>query len=99
MKNYDLTQRQKAEILGVMYFERNLVTPTQLSIIKKELTQSEHFIENNAWSLYNNVTESLKKSHPIDIIQDHIKLHGFMKEMTGMNIEPEVSDVESGPEG
>jgi hypothetical protein len=94
MKNYNLTERQKAEILGVMYFERNLVTPTQLSIIKNELTQSEHFKEDNAWSLYNNVTESLKKSHPIDIIQDHIKLHGFMKEMTGIT----VADGPSSPE-
>ena len=84
MKNYSLTPRQKAEILGVMYFERNLVTPSQLSIIKNELTQSEHFKEDNAWSLYNNVTESLKKSHPVEIIQDHIKLHSFMKEITGM---------------
>lgn len=92
MKNYSLTPRQKAEILGVMYFERNLVTPTQLSIVKDELTGSEHFKEDNAWSLYNNVTESLKKSHPIDIIQDHIKLHGFMKEMVG--IAPEVAEEE-----
>lgn len=97
MKNYSLTPRQKSELLGVLYFERNLVTPTQLSIIKRELTQSEHFKEDNAWSLYNNVTESLKKSHPIDIIRDHIKFHGFMKEMTGMN-EPQVETVNAGPE-
>ena len=97
MKNYSLTPRQKAEIMGVMYFERNLITPTQLSIVKKELTQSEHFKEDNAWSLYNNVTEALKKSHPIDIIRDHIKLHGFMKEMTGMN-EPEAEVSNVGPE-
>ena len=97
MKNYSLTQRQKAVILGIMYFERNLVTPTQLSIVKKELTQSEHFKEDNAWSLYNNVTESLKKSHPIDIIRDHIRFHGFMKEITGMN-EPVVEVPDAGPE-
>ena len=84
MKNYSLTPRQKAEVLGIMYFERNLVTPSQLSIIKNELTESEHFKEDNAWSLYNNVTESLKKSHPVEIIQDHIKFHSFMKEITGM---------------
>lgn len=97
MKNYSLTQRQKAEILGIMYFERNLVTPTQLSIVKNELTNSEHFKEDNAWSLYNNVTESLKKSHPVDIIRDHIKFHGFMKEITGMN-EPVVEVPDAGPE-
>jgi len=100
MKAYALTPRQKAEILGVMYFERNLVTPTQLSIVKNELTNSEHFKEDNAWSLYNNVTESLKKSHPIDIIQDHIKLHGFMKEVTGIVDEtPEAVDAPSSTEG
>ena len=94
MKNYSLTPRQKAEILGVMYFERSLVTPTQLSMIKKELTQSEHFKEDTAWSLYNNVTESLKRSHPVDIIQDHIKFHSFMKEITGMS-EPETETVDA----
>jgi len=87
LKEFSLTPRQKAEVLGVMYFERNLVTPTQLSVIKGELTGSEHFKEDNAWSLYNNVTESLKKSHPVDMINDHIKVHDFMKEITGMKAE------------
>ena len=85
LKNFSLTPRQKAEILGVMYFENNLVTPTQLGIIKRELIEGEHFKEDNAWTLYNNVTESLKRSHPVDIIQDHIKVHDFFKTLTGMN--------------
>ncbi len=100
MKNYSLTLHQKSEVLGVMYFERNLVTPTQLSVIKNELTNSKHFKEDNAWSLYNNVTEALKQSHPIDVIKDHIKLHSFMKEITGMVDEtPEINDVPSASEG
>lgn len=100
MKNYSLTPRQKAELLGVMYFERNMVTPTQLSIVKDQLTNSLHFREDNAWSLYNNVTEALKKSHPIDIIQDHIKLHGFMKETVGIvDDTPETVDAEPTTEG
>ena len=85
LKSYSLTPRQKAEVLGVMYFERNIVTPTQLSIVKKELKSSEHFREDNAWSLYNNVTQALKKSHPLDVIQDHIKVHSFMKEIAGIS--------------
>lgn len=100
MRNYDLTPRQKAEILGVMYFERNIVTPTQLSLVKNELTNSEHFKEDNAWHLYNNVTESLKKSHPLDIIQDHIKVHSFFKEICGMDEpETELADAEPAAEG
>lgn len=92
MKNYSLTPRQKAEVLGVMYFEKNVVTPTQLSIVKHELKHSKHFKEDNAWSLYNNVTESLKKSHPVTIIRDHIKLHNFMRNTVG--ISPEIAEEE-----
>jgi len=99
MKNYALTPRQKAEIMGILYFERNLISPTQLSIVKHEIRNSENFKENNAWHLYNNVTEALKKSHPIEIISDHINLHNFMKEMTGMNIEPEIPNAEPSVEG
>ena len=98
MKNYSLTPRQKAEILGIMYFEHNLVTPTQLSVIKRELTQSEHFKDDNAWSLYNNVTEALKKSHPMDIIGDHMKLHNFMQGIIGTS-EPEIADEQPAVEG
>ena len=93
LKGYALTPRQKAEVLGVMYFERDLVNPTQLSIVKRELTESKNFKEDNAWSLYNNVTEALKRSHPIDMINDHIMVHDFMKELTGMKAEPVVEPV------
>lgn len=98
MKDFDLTPRQKAEILGVMYFERNLVTPTQLSIVKRELSASQHFREDNAWSLYNNVTEALKKSSPVDVITDHIKFHNFMREMTGITVEPVTETINDQPE-
>lgn len=95
MRNYDLTQREKAEILGVMYFEENMVTPNQLSIIKKEMEESDHFRGNTLWDLYNNVTESLKRSHPYTHIEDHIKLHGFMRNFAGI-VEAEEADENFG---
>jgi len=95
LKDFSLTRRQKSEILGVMYFEKNLMTSTQLTIVKRELTESKHFKEDNAWSLYNNITESLKRSHPADVIQSHIKVHDFFKDVTGMNEPtPETEDVQ-----
>ena len=95
MKDFELTPRQKAEILGVMYFEKNLVTPNQLSVIKREVSHSEHFKGNSIWDLYNNVTESLKDSHPIRHIEDHVSVHSFMTEMAGINIEPDGELVEA----
>ena len=99
MKNYSLTPRQKSEILGVMYFEEEIVTPQQLSIVKKELKESEHFKDNTVWDLYNNVTEALKTSHPTNVISDHISLHGFMRGIVGIEKVEEVAEAdESKPE-
>ena len=88
MRNYELTPRQKAEILGVLYFEKEIVTPTQLSIVKRELVNSEHFRGNSVWDLYNNVTVALKKSYPFRYVEDHIKLHDFMSDIAGISHAP-----------
>lgn len=84
MKDYQLTTKQKAELMGVMYFEENMVTPNQLSVIKKEMTDSEHFKGESLWDLYNNVTESFKSSHPLNHIEDHMNLHEFMCGVAGI---------------
>jgi hypothetical protein len=84
MRDYQLTDKQKAEIMGVMYFEENMVTPNQLSVIKKEMSESPHFKGDSLWDLYNNVTESFKSSHPLRHIDDHINLHSFMTGIAGI---------------
>lgn len=95
MKNFNISMRDKAEILGIMYFENNLVTPNQLSIIKEELKTSTHFRGNSLWDLYNNVTESLKRSHPSNHIEDHIRLHRFMSSISQVEETVEVeADVD-----
>lgn len=94
MKNYELTRKQKAEILGVMYFEKEIVTPTQLSIVKKELNTSPNFSGNTLWDLYNNVTESLKRSYPLRFVEDHIRLHDFMSDIAGISHAPLSEEVQ-----
>ena len=94
MKSYELTPRQKAEILGVMYFEKEIVTPNQLSVVKKELITSENFRGNTVWDLYNNVTVALKKSHPLRYVEDHIRLHDFMSDIAGISHAPLSEEVQ-----
>lgn len=94
MKSYELTPRQKAEILGVMYFEKEIVTPNQLSVVKKELITSENFRGNTVWDLYNNVTVALKKSHPLRYVEDHIRLHDFMSDIAGISHTPLSEEVQ-----
>lgn len=95
MKDFELTAKQKAEIMGVMYFEEDMVTPNQLSVIRKEMKDSEHFKGDSLWDLYNNVTESFKSSHPLNHIEDHVKLHKFMSNIAG--IVPEEVDEALNP--
>jgi len=85
MKDYQLNAKQKAELMGVMYFEENMVTPNQLSVVKREMVKSAYFTGDTLWDLYNNVTESLKASHPLNHIEDHIKLHEFMCGVAGIS--------------
>jgi len=99
MKDYELTPKQRAEILGVMYFENNILTPNQLSIVKREITQSEHFNGNTIWDLYNNVTEALKTSHVLTHIEDHIKLHDFMTTIAEAKMIEEIEILEEIADG
>ena len=81
MKNRFLTREDMAKVLGKMFFQENLVTPTQLGIIKKEFKEPsfEEFRYDNLWSLYNYVTYSLKEAHPITYIEQHKNFHHFIE--------------------
>lgn len=93
-KNFSMTRKQKAELLGVMYFEEELVTPHQLAIVKREFRESENFRDDTLWDTYNNVTEALKTSHPLHHIEDHIRLHDFMRGVAGINREISEAAIE-----
>ena len=94
LRDYTITTKQKAELMGVMYFEEELITPHQLSVVKTEMEQSEHFRGNTLWDLYNNVTQALKTSHPLNHIENHIALHEFMCGVAGINREEVAEAVE-----
>lgn len=81
MKRIELPKEEMAKLLGRMYFQENLVTSTQLNIIKKEFEepQFEQFRDENLWSLYNHVTFSLKQAHPLNYIQQHKDFHTFVE--------------------
>jgi len=75
----DLNKRAQAELLGRLFVEEEIVTPIMANIVKKEIQESKLFPEDNLWSFYNHVTHALKKSHPLEYIDRHIKLHSFVE--------------------
>ena len=74
-----LPKRQQAEMLGRIFVEEEIVTPTMANTIRQEITGSKLFPDDTVWSFYNHVTHGLKQSHPIDYIDRHIEFHKFIE--------------------
>ena len=81
MKDIQVDKTAAAELCGRMFVEQDLISSTQLGIIKRELSEPsfQDFTNPNLWSLYNHTTYSLKEAHPTHYIQDHIKFHEFIE--------------------
>ena len=68
-------------ILGVA-LGQGLLTPTQATVAYGDWRTPRHeeFSERNMWSLYNAVTEGLKKGSPAHLMERHAKAHSFFTE-------------------
>jgi hypothetical protein len=80
LKNVLLTPREKGTILGRLFAEQEILTLTQVGIVKREMDKPSFNYNcdaNSAWAMYNHVTVALKESHPNSYLQDHETLHDF----------------------
>ena len=86
LKHFEVSPQDTYNILGELFFKKEVLTITQMSIIKRELQFSKNFKhlfdkDFTAFDLYNNITEALKTSHPTEYIGDHINTHNLFKEL------------------
>lgn len=95
MKKIELTEKQKAEILGRLFIEKEVILPNQLSVIKREMkTPSVNYqCPNTLWELYNNVTFALKECPPKDYIEKHMEAHYFFEEYYNTRFNDDVDDT------
>jgi hypothetical protein len=79
LKQYAATEKVQAEMIGSLFLQEEIISSSQMNIIKKELKAPTHNYgaEGSMWELYNNVTFAMKQSHPSDWMQDHIDVHNF----------------------
>jgi hypothetical protein len=80
LKNVVLSPREKGTILGRLFAEQEILTLTQVGIVKREMDKPSHNYNcdpNSAWAMYNHVTLALKESHPNTYLEDHEILHQF----------------------
>jgi len=86
LKQIEISPKVRAELLGRMYFEEEIIKADQIAIIKKEIKLPTHNYncDNSAWELYNHCTFALKESHPSNYFQQHSDLHSFFTHKSGL---------------
>lgn len=72
------------DLIGNLFFEQEAINSIQLNIVKDELYHSKNFKhitdkDFSAFDLYNHVTESLKRSHPLTYLKSHIQTHNLFE--------------------
>jgi len=80
LKEIPMNRQQMAELSGRMFINDDLITATQMGIIKNEILFSDHFRDMTRWDFYNHCTEALKSSHPALAMQSHVNLHEYIME-------------------
>jgi len=75
-----LTPQEMAGYMGLMFIHDEIITSTQLNIMKREYenpTYDYGVPKCNAWSLYNYATYAFKEDSPRTWMKRHIDLHNF----------------------
>lgn len=63
LKEKEITTKIAAELTGRAFIEQDIITATQVGIIKDRLNFDENFKEMNAYCLYEHFTEAAKTCH------------------------------------
>jgi hypothetical protein len=95
LKNISLSRKEQSSLVGRLFCDEEILTPTQTSIVKKEIHNPSfnyNCSNDSAWALYNHVTLALKESHPISYLSDHQKVHDFFVNEFGQLVTPQIMD-------
>jgi len=100
MKAKTLTQRELAEIVGILYFELGIISGEQAGVIKKEYKKPRFqytTASDSLWSCYNHILVSLAKSNPKNWMDQQRMVHMFIMDHVGLqqfdSEETEVAEV------
>ena len=95
LKNVLLSPRDKGRILGQLFANDEILTLTQVGIVKREMDKPTHSYNchpDSAWAMYNHVTFALKESHPTTYMKDHQKVHHYFVDAYGVSAIPQATD-------
>ena len=86
LQNIFLSPIEKGNIIGQLFITLDIITLSQLAVIKREIDTPSFVYSSNkdsAWDLYNHITNSLKDAHPVSYLDDHQKVHKFFVDTYG----------------
>ena len=81
LDNLTFNHNQAGQVIGVLYLD-DVLTTTQLEIVKAELQESTYEYgtsEFSMWTLFNHITHALKQSRPSKYFEDHLKVVNYFK--------------------
>jgi len=78
MKAIKLDKGTISDLIGDMLINEQLITLSQLGILKKELKSSRYFSGDSLWDFYNKCTEAFKENHPKLFDKQHVKFHTYI---------------------
>lgn len=78
-KNVKIDPKVRAELLGRLFIEKEIINSDQLSFIKGEIKKPTYNYNspNTFWELYNQVTFAIKEDHPSNWLTRQEKVHDF----------------------
>jgi hypothetical protein len=86
LKEKLIQQNQAMQLLSDLYFNRKLLSVTQMSLLKEKLYVDPNFSLPEdpstyfpVWNLYNQITEAMKHGNPGFYFQQHIALHDYFQ--------------------
>jgi hypothetical protein len=89
MKNIEVTSTRKAELVGQLYIEKEIINSLQLNIIKGEIKKPtfDYGAKDSLWEMYQHTTYALKQQHPGSWMNSHIGTHDFFVNEAGILVE------------
>jgi hypothetical protein len=77
LKSKKIDQAVINELIGGLFLEQELISVTQLGLIRSELKESKNFGSETLWDLYNHTTEALKATPVRTLIDSHLTAHNY----------------------
>jgi hypothetical protein len=95
MKNIEVTATRKAELVGQLYIEKEIINSLQLNIIKSEIKKPtfDYGAKDSLWELYQHTTYALKQQHPGSWMNSHIDTHEFFVNEAGILVDKTIQPV------